>query len=283
MNRRAELQANFHFQRADAANKAGRHEEAFQELLAAAELGHSDAFSNLGVLYEYGKGVARDAAKALEWYKKSAALGHTSGINNLANLLYRGAADAGIEPDRAEGMRLMRQVAELGVPGAMFNLGSWLGEDLENTESIVWLKRAAEKGSKEAMYNLGLCYENGRCGLPKSAVIAISWYLRAAEMGVPAGMYQMGLKYANGEGVAKNLAMAVSWLERAVKAGRADAVDDLLRVKELIAANSRAQPCGACGKPASNRCSGCFDQKYCSADCQREHWKEHKVVCKSKR
>ena len=130
----------------------------------------------------------------------------------------------------------------------------------------------------EAHYERGAAFFHGNQF--KEAVVE---FRAAAALGHGSAMNTVGYAYKRGEGVAKNLAMAVSWLERAVKAGRADAVDDLLRVKELIAANSRAQPCGACGKPASNRCSGCFDQKYCSADCQREHWKEHKVVCKSKR
>ncbi|KAJ7466485.1 hypothetical protein FB451DRAFT_1561172 [Mycena latifolia] len=36
-----------------------------------------------------------------------------------------------------------------------------------------------------------------------------------------------------------------------------------------------------CSKPAANRCSACKTVSYCSQECQRRDWKEHKIVCKS--
>lgn len=38
--------------------------------------------------------------------------------------------------------------------------------------------------------------------------------------------------------------------------------------------------CGACGKSANHRCSRCKSVLYCSADCQKSHWQEHKPNCK---
>lgn len=37
--------------------------------------------------------------------------------------------------------------------------------------------------------------------------------------------------------------------------------------------------CNVCSKPASKQCSKCQQAKYCSADCQRAHWKTHKTEC----
>ncbi|KAG1664410.1 hypothetical protein FOA52_009732 [Chlamydomonas sp. UWO 241] len=36
-----------------------------------------------------------------------------------------------------------------------------------------------------------------------------------------------------------------------------------------------------CRLPAKKTCSRCGKAKYCSAECQRSHWKEHKVDCKA--
>ncbi|KAI0522113.1 hypothetical protein F5B22DRAFT_592846 [Xylaria bambusicola] len=44
--------------------------------------------------------------------------------------------------------------------------------------------------------------------------------------------------------------------------------------------------CGSCGKPKDENgkalltCGQCKDQKYCSPECQKAHWKVHKRVSK---
>jgi hypothetical protein len=38
--------------------------------------------------------------------------------------------------------------------------------------------------------------------------------------------------------------------------------------------------CHKCGKPAKSRCSRCGVARYCSAECQREHWPVHTAGCK---
>ncbi len=41
----------------------------------------------------------------------------------------------------------------------------------------------------------------------------------------------------------------------------------------------RRRSCWVCGKTAANRCTGCKVANYCSADCQKKGWKEHKDEC----
>jgi hypothetical protein len=36
-----------------------------------------------------------------------------------------------------------------------------------------------------------------------------------------------------------------------------------------------------CNKPASNRCSVCLKEAYCSGECQKLDWKKHKIICKT--
>ena len=61
--------------------------EAFALLQAGAEHGDSSSMANLGGAYHLGLGVARDYAKAREWYEKAAANGNAIAMNNLG-LLY---------------------------------------------------------------------------------------------------------------------------------------------------------------------------------------------------
>lgn len=39
------------------------------------------------------------------------------------------------------------------------------------------------------------------------------------------------------------------------------------------------QCCAACGVAANTRCSRCLKVYYCSGQCQRSQWKQHKSVC----
>eukprot|EP00041_Stephanoeca_diplocostata_P011146 m.180815 g.180815 ORF g.180815 m.180815 type:complete len:167 (+) comp18434_c0_seq5:219-719(+) len=45
-------------------------------------------------------------------------------------------------------------------------------------------------------------------------------------------------------------------------------------------AESQKNLCSLCGKESKNRCAGCKRIFYCSAECQRSHWKTHKKDCK---
>ena len=59
------------------AYEAGNYEKAQQLLLQAAEQGDHRAQHGAGVMYENGRGVKQDYAKAIEWYKKSASKGNS--------------------------------------------------------------------------------------------------------------------------------------------------------------------------------------------------------------
>jgi TPR repeat protein len=53
--------------------------------LAAAQ-GHADAQSNLGYMFEYGRGVARDRAEAIRWFRLAAAQGYPHAPDSLERL-----------------------------------------------------------------------------------------------------------------------------------------------------------------------------------------------------
>ena len=52
----------------------------------AAELGSADAMYDLGVIYEEGKGVAKDTQQALNWYQEAADAGSQNAKAKLKNL-----------------------------------------------------------------------------------------------------------------------------------------------------------------------------------------------------
>ena len=127
-----------------AAYERGDYGTAFRLMKPLAERGDARAQHNLGVMYDYGRGVPQDNTKAAKWY---------------------------------------RRAAEQGIPEAQHNLGlmyeNGQGVPQDNTKAAKWYRRAAEQGIPEAQVNLGLMYYNGQ-GVPQDYILAHMWLNLAA-------------------------------------------------------------------------------------------------------
>jgi hypothetical protein len=143
------------------------------ETQRAAEQGDVDAQYILGVMYAMGHGVAKNDAKAVEWYRKAAEQGLALAQNDL---------------------------------GFMYDMGQGVAKDY--VKAVEWYSKAAEQGLAVAQYILGLMYAMGR-GVTKSDVKAVEWYRKAAEQGDADAQCDLGIGYAIGRGVAKSDAKAV--------------------------------------------------------------------------
>jgi hypothetical protein len=121
-------------------------EEEVAEMLRQAEAGKGWAMHDLGVWYERGqKGLAKDEAKAFEWYKKSHEAGHAGGTGCLGVCYLEGN----------------------GVPKCQSRANTLLSE-------------AAGCGSKYACYRLGRAYADGIRGFPKDETMARRYYSMVA-------------------------------------------------------------------------------------------------------
>ena len=109
-----------------------------------AEQGDTGAQFNLGVMYDEGRRIPRDAVEAVHWYHKAAEQGHVKAQYRL---------------------------------GIMYAAGKGVPEDY--AEAIRWLRMAAEQGHFEAQYTLGVMYERS-VHLPENNVQAYAWYIVAA-------------------------------------------------------------------------------------------------------
>jgi TPR repeat protein len=166
----------------------------FQEYKTKAERGDAEAQFNVGYCYDDGRGVAKDFAEAVKWYRKA---------------------------------------AEQNFAPAEFNLGycyaNGQGVRKDKEEAVKWFRKAAEQNYAPAQSNLGYCYDNGR-GVAKDAGEAVKWYRQAAGQGHPEAQLNLGYCYANGQGVSKDTVEAYAWFSMAAKAD-SDAAEsrDLLR------------------------------------------------------
>jgi len=122
-----------------AAYERGDYATAFRMMKPLADKGDAKAQHNLGVMYDYGRGVPRDTTKALKWY---------------------------------------RRAADQGIPDAQHNLGLmyYYGQGVRQnyTEAARWYRRAADQGMPESQVNLGIMYYNGQ-GVPQDYVLAHMW------------------------------------------------------------------------------------------------------------
>ena len=120
----------------------------------AAEQGDATAQFNLGIMYANGRGVLKDDAEAVRWYRLAAEQGYADAQFNL-----------GVKYDFGE-----------GVPK-------------DGAEAVEWYRLAAEQGYADAQFNLGGMYANGE-GVLKDSVRAHMWFNIAGANGNEAARKQ---------------------------------------------------------------------------------------------
>jgi hypothetical protein len=135
MNKLAVLLSAF-FLAALVGSNADNPKDKFETLRKDAEQGNAPAQFNLGWMHEYGEGVPKDSAKAVEWYRKAAEQGHAKAQSNL---------------------------------GVMYAKGDGVPKD--SAKAVQWWRKAAEQGYAAAQNGLGVMYAKGE-GVPKDTVSA---------------------------------------------------------------------------------------------------------------
>ncbi len=118
------------------------------QLLIRAEEGDVGAQYSVAGLYKNGRGVARDEAEAVRWYRLAADEGYLWAQLNLAIMYENGQ-----------------------------------GVALDETEALRWYRLAAAQGDSYAQFCVGFMYENGQGGVAADVREAVRWYRLAAAQG----------------------------------------------------------------------------------------------------
>ena len=220
---------------ATAAYSRGDYATAFRIWSALAHQADATAQVRLGLMYETGRGIAKDDAQAVEWYRKAAEQGNAAGENSLGYMYETGR---GIAKDETQAVQWYRKAAEQGNGFGENNLGrayrDGRGVTRDDAVAVSWFRRAAEQGNGAGQTNLGYMYANGR-GVTKDDTEAVWWYRKAAYQGYALGENNLGVMYRDGRGVAKDETLAVMWLRKAAEQGNA------LAEKNLAAMFARGQ------------------------------------------
>jgi TPR repeat protein len=114
------------------------------------------------------------------------------------------------------------RLARARVPAAMHNLGvmHFRGQlpNARASEGLRWLRQAAELGFVTSMVTLGQAYENGDAGR-RDLAEAYRWQRQAAEAGSVDGQLAVATAHYLGRGARKDVAAAARWYREAAKGG----------------------------------------------------------------
>jgi TPR repeat protein len=203
----------------------------FRQLQSQAAQGDAKAEFLLGRAYSQGEGVARDDAKAAEWYRKAAEQGNAKAQNNLAGIYLNGI---GVPRDEAEAVKWYRKAADQGAAWAQDTLGQLLARGIgvpkDNKQAAEWYRKAAEQGLVKAQVDLGELYYFGAEGVPQNQAEAAIWIAKAAAQGDAWAQNTLGVMDEYGFGVKKDPKQAAGWYLKAAEQGDAKAQSNLGKV-----------------------------------------------------
>jgi TPR repeat protein len=195
-----------------------------------ARLGDMRAQHNLANCYLAGRGVDRNAALAMEWYRAAADQGLGDAQHKLAALLASGVE--GAEPDPRQALQWLAKAADKGVAQAQYELAKQLrvGEGIaaDPLQAMHYYHEAADRDHADAMFSLALMLEVG-AGLDRPyPERAAGWYRRLAQRHAHGGAaHNLGILHAQGSGVPKDVAMAQELFELAISLGADEAMHSL--------------------------------------------------------
>ncbi len=177
-------------------------EEAVVWLGKAAERGHVEAMTLLGLSYLTGRAVTRSPEDAVKWLRLAAEKNYPK-AEGLLGLAYVTAAEVRNEE-----------------------------------ESRRWVRKAAANGDPLGQTLLGEFLLFGRAGMEKNAAEGVTWARKAAEQGDARAQYMLAGLLANGVGTERNFVESRFWLELSAAQGHADARKTL----EQARSSSKTKP-----------------------------------------
>ena len=181
-----------------------------------ADFGDARAEYYLGLHYDTGAGVNKDALQASYWYTRAAEKGFARAQHNLAVAYARGE----------------------GVPANIHTALRW------------WLK-AANQGNTDSAYNLGILYALGHKDLAPDYARAMHWWYKAAVSGDAYAQFNLGTMYANGGSGKQNYCAALHWWQLSAENGVAEAA----RAIELTRQHDAYQKCAQKTNPDTGKYS----------------------------
>jgi len=171
----------------------------------------------------------KEYARAIEYFNKAANTGDAKSYYQLANCLENGL---GVEVDMERAINFYQRSAALGhekasqrlneIAGEQYVLGRKYYDEKNYEKAVICFRRSADLGNVRSQNNFGVCLSNGY-GIEKNPEKAFSYFKQAAEKGLMQGQYNLADCYEAGHGVKRDLNLAMHWYQQAADNGSEDA------------------------------------------------------------
>jgi TPR repeat protein len=201
----------------------------------AAEQGSSEAQTELALGYLSGRGIAKDAVLAANWFSRAADAGDPCAQWNLSAILASGGK--GIDADLKSAFKWCLTAAEQDFVAAQASLGTLYAQMGEVKKAIHWWEKAAIQGDPESKFNIAQTLLKGD-GSQGNALRALELLRQAAEDGLVDAQSRLGILYATGEGGVTDVIEAHKWFWISANVGDPSAIKNLERSTEML---SKAQ------------------------------------------
>lgn len=205
------------------------------------DLGDPSGCYNVGLMYEYGRGVKADFGVAYAAYVEGCEGGFPKSCENLA-LLYENGR--GVPQSHERAVALYRRACTDGPGGeadseGCVNLAQAIDDPKESVRLLAMVcdrkpdSSEVDSGSQiaRACALLGVAYLDGR-GVSADVDRAIELSESACDAGSMMGCYNLGTIYANGEKVPRNDEKAAEYYRRGCDGDDADSCFELGRLTE---------------------------------------------------
>ncbi|KAI8365279.1 uncharacterized protein BYT42DRAFT_589431 [Radiomyces spectabilis] len=173
-------------------SKKGKNEfdKAFPLFIQASKHHHADASYRAAKCYEDALGSRKDHGKAIQFYRKAAALNHPGAMYRLGVAEVNG--ELGISKNPRDGVKWLKRAAEaatLEYPHAIHELAVLHERGIENVVfidleyAVSLYVQAADLGYPPAAFRLGECFEYGKLNCSPDPQLSIHYYTLAAQQG----------------------------------------------------------------------------------------------------
>lgn len=196
---------------------------------AAAQL-NIQAIGNIGLLYQYGRGVEADSVKALRQYTSSIRRGNkellkereaTAEEGNCFDGVLCGVCYAegyGTKRNAEKAIHYFEIAAKQNSPIALRELGYLYQRSADNSKAVESFKKAADAGDTFSAYQYAKIALSAKDTISDKKE-AIVYLVKAAEAGIPQAQCDLGTFYYQGKYVTKDQATATQLFTKAAIKG----------------------------------------------------------------